>query len=80
MAGGLFFRIKNWISKESVKASDLNAEFNNIIDNLKPDKFDDYSLDVTQMQEVANPGATGSESLPTTLAGEIQRLRFAIKG
>lgn len=40
---------------------------------------DDYAVDNTQMQSTADPGEVGSESRPTTLAGELERLRFALK-
>lgn len=43
-----------------------------------PRLLDDFSTDVTQMQSAADPGEVGTESLPTNLAGELQRLRFAI--
>ena len=40
---------------------------------------DDYSVDNTQMQSTTDPGEVGTESKPTTLAGELERLRFAVK-
>ena len=53
MAGGLFSRIKTWIKDEVIKASDLNAEFNNIITNLQPTKIDDYSAEENYIIEEA---------------------------
>jgi microcystin-dependent protein len=41
--------------------------------------MDDYSVNVAQMQYATDPGEPGSESLATSLAGEIERLRFIIK-
>lgn len=78
MAGGLFPRIKTWVSTEDVVFSDLNGEFDNIINNLVPLMIDGYSVNVAQMQVTADPGAVGSESLATTLGGELARLRFLI--
>ena len=40
--------------------------------------MDDYSASVAQMQSQTDPGESGSESQPTTLAGELERLRFAL--
>lgn len=78
MSGALFARIKNWGSTDSLTAADLNAEFDNILTNFKPQMMDAYSANVTQMQVQTNPGAVGTESLPTSLAGEVERLRFQL--
>lgn len=75
----VFSRIKSWVSNEVLTASDLNAEFNNLLNNTIPASIEDYSADVSTMQSVADPGGVGTESLATTLAGELTRLRFAIK-
>jgi hypothetical protein len=40
-----------------------------------PGGLDDYSTNVGQMQSVVDPGEVGTESLPTDLAGELQRIR-----
>ena len=78
MAGGLFSRLKIWVKGEKLKFSDLNGEFNNVIQNLLPAKIDDYSVNVSQMQTQTNPGGVGSESLATSLAGELERIRYSI--
>lgn len=75
---GNWSRVKTWISKEKLLFSDLNAEFDNVISNQEPLKFDDYSTNVTQMQQQTTPGGLGSESLATTLAGELERIRYVI--
>lgn len=77
--GALFSRVKTWVSAEDVTYSDLNAEFDNILNNLTAANVDDYSANVSQMQTTADPGEVGTESLATTLAGELTRLRFMIK-
>lgn len=56
-----------------------NADHQNHIDNLEPDKTDDWSQDVTQMRLMTNPGGEGSESLATSLAGELQRIRYILQ-
>lgn len=78
MAGSLLPRVKTWSSTEDVTASDLNAEFNNVLTADQPLYVDDYSTDVTQMQVTTDPGEVGTESKATTLAGELARLRFMI--
>lgn len=59
-------------------ANIYNTDHQNHIDNGVPDQFDDYSASVAQMQSTVDPGEVGSESQATTLAGELQRLRFII--
>ena len=56
-----------------------NADHQNHIDNHTPTGCDDYSSNIGQMQSSVDPGELGSESLPTSLAGELERLRFALK-
>jgi hypothetical protein len=76
--GANFPRIKVWVSTEDVVYSDLNAEFDNVLNNLTAANVDDYSANVSQMQSTADPGEVGSESLATSVAGELQRLRHLI--
>lgn len=59
-------------------AAIYNADHQNHIDNHIPNQMDDYSSTVGQMQTQTDPGESGSESQPTTLAGELERLRYAI--
>lgn len=40
--------------------------------------MDDYSSSVAQMQSATDPLEVGSESQATSLAGELERLRFVI--
>ena len=75
---GLYSRVKNWVDNETLTHSDLNAEFDNQITNHIPTMMDDYSATVGQMQTQTDPGEVGSESQPTNLAAELERLRFAI--
>ena len=51
-AGATFSRAKDWVDQEVLTAADLNAEFNNILNNLDPAGIDDYSLSLSQMQSV----------------------------
>lgn len=79
MAGGLWNRLKVWGKKETVQSSDLNAEFDNVRANARPDKIDDYSATVSQMQTLFNPGGIGTENQPTSTAEELGALRYLIK-
>lgn len=76
--GATFTRIKNWV-KETLSHEDLNKEIDNILENLDPQGVGDYSENAAQMKLVTDPGTEGSESLPTSLAGEIERLRFMVQ-
>lgn len=60
-------------------ASIYNADHQNHIDNQTMQMTDDYSANVSQMQATTSPGGVGTESLATSLAGEIERLRHVIK-
>lgn len=60
-------------------AAIYNADHQNHIDNQTPQMTDDYSTNQAQMQSAVDPGEVGTESLPTSLAGELERLRFAVQ-
>lgn len=64
---------------ESIDETKYNADHQNHIDNHIPEMMDDYSGNATEMQSETDPGESGSESLPTSLAGELERLRYAIR-
>lgn len=55
-----------------------NGDHQNHINFATPAGLDDYSTNVSEMQTQADPGEQSTESLPTSLAGELARLRFAI--
>jgi hypothetical protein len=76
---GILSRVKTWAAGETLTASDLNAEFDNILNNLDPDNVEDASANATAMQAVADPYPGASESLATDLRGEIQRIRYQLK-
>lgn len=63
----------------TLTAAIYNADHQSHIDNQTAQMTDDYSVDTPQMRSTADPGEVGTESRPTTLAGELERLRFAIK-
>ena len=79
MGGATFNRLHVWGTNDDVLASDLNGEFNNILNNLNPAGLDGYEDTVTQMQIQTSPGGLGTESLAASLGGEIERLRFVLQ-
>lgn len=74
----LFSRIKNWGATDVLTASDLNAEFNNILTNFTPAMMGSYSFNVAQMQIQTAPGGVGTENLAAALSGELERLRYQL--
>jgi|TARA_Y100000310_G_scaffold231529_2_gene234123 hypothetical protein len=62
----------------TLTANIYNADHQNHIDNHDPEKMDDYAPDNATFQTMTDPYPASSESLPTTLAGEIERIRYQI--
>lgn len=75
--GATFPRLKTWIA-ETLYATDLNAEFNNILTNLTPAGVDDQSTNDAAMQATADPYPAAAIDKPTDLKGELERLRYVI--
>jgi hypothetical protein len=73
-----YSRVKTWSSGETLTASDLNAEFNNILTNGTTAGLDDYSATATEMRAVTDPYPAASESLATSLQGELERMRYQL--
>lgn len=80
--GANFGRVKTWV-KERLTFAALNAEFNNILNNFTPSGMDDYSSTVSEMRTITDPapysGGVQVESAPTSLAGELARIRYVLK-
>ena len=77
--GATFSRVKTWLAAQTLTAADLNAEFDNILNNLIPAGVDDESASDVAMQATADPYPGSAISKPTSLTGELQRLRYMIK-
>lgn len=75
--GATFSRLKTW-GAEVLKYLDLNAEFDNILNNMTPAGIDDLSSNAAAMQGTQDPYPGGTASAPTSLAGELQRLRYLL--
>jgi len=56
-------------------ATIYNGDNENHITNHTPAGLDDLSASVGAMQSTTDPGEVGSESLATSIEGEIQRIR-----
>jgi hypothetical protein len=76
--GGTWSRIKSWATGETLTASDLNAEFNNVISNATPTGTDDHSSTTGQMDTTSDPYPGSSQTQATSLAGELEQLRYVI--
>lgn len=63
----------------TLTAAIYNSDHQNHINNHVPDQMDDWSSSVAQMQTTTDPGEVASESQPTSLSGEIERIRHIIK-
>lgn len=77
MPGSIFNRVKTWIS-ETITAADLNAEFDNILDNLDTEGLGGYSANEVEMQQQVDPGEPGSPNLAVSVADELAHLRHQI--
>lgn len=62
----------------TLTAAIYNADHENHISNAIPTAHDDYSATQGQMRSQTDPGESGAESQATSLAGELERLRYAI--
>lgn len=68
---------------EIITHTKYNADHQNHIDNNIPSSIDDYAADLATFRLQTSPGGVGTESLPGSLAGELERLRYilaSIKG
>lgn len=77
----LYSRVKTWVTGEVLTSTDLNAEFDNILNNSKSSSMVGASGEpATQagMQTNVDPGEVGTESLPSSIQDELYRLRFSL--
>lgn len=75
---GLYSLVATRVTGENITAVKYNADHQNHIDQQIPSMTDDYSASVAQMQSQTDPGELGTESQATSLAGELERLRYAL--
>lgn len=70
---------RTYVDGDILSASDYVADHQQHIDNQTPQGTDDYSASVTQMRTTTDSGDVNSESLPTSLGGELERIRFVLR-
>jgi len=70
---------KTYVTGEVLTAADLNSSDVTHVNHNIPEDTDDYSVNAAEMQSTVDPYPASSESLPTSLAGELERLRYQIK-
>ena len=63
----------------TLTADIYNTDHQNHITNADAANLGGHSANATQMQATADPGEVSSESLASSIADELERLRFAIK-
>lgn len=56
-----------------------NADISGLASAMTPANINDLSESVSEMRSNTNPGGVGTESQATSLAGEIERIRYIIK-
>src|SRR3972149_8215309 len=78
MAGN-YSKIKTVVTGEVITAPDRNSEHDNHITNMTPAGVDDYSVSLSEMRVDADPYPADVESLPSSLAGELGRLRHQVR-
>jgi hypothetical protein len=71
---GLYAPYKVYTPGEVLTAADLNATDQNHITNQVPQMTDDYQLDLAQKRVQTDPAS----GLATSLAGELEQLRYAL--
>ena len=59
-------------------AAIYNTDHQNHIDNLIPSMIDDQSANLAAMQSQVDPYPGGAASLSTSLAGELERIRYQL--
>lgn len=69
---------KTYAEHEVLLHADLNSSFQRTVDANSATCVDDYSTSTTQMRATADPYPGSAESLATTLAGELERIRYQL--
>lgn len=67
------------VDDDLITAALWNTEFENLYDNFNPAGIDDYSASDAEMQTETDPYPGGTVSRPTSLQGELERMRYLIK-
>jgi len=79
MSVGLYTLLRTYVDGQVLGASDYVGDHQQHITNQNPLSTGAYSDTASQMSLVTDTGDSGTPSLAGSLAGELERLRFAIK-
>lgn len=79
MGAGNYSLVATVVTGDTITASERNSEHTNHINNHDFPGLDDYSSNASQMQTATDPYPASSESLATSGAGEVERIRYQIK-
>lgn len=78
-SGGNCSVFRTWVVGDSLTSGDLNSSFTTVgVTNVTQACIDGISDSVANMQGTASPWSSTTESLATSGAGELQRLRYVI--
>lgn len=66
------------VDGDIVLAADITTSNSETVNFLTPDTINDYSDDLTQMQETKDPYPGGAPSTPATLAEELRVMRYLL--
>lgn len=75
---GNYSKVLTVTTGQVITASERNNEHDNHISNATPDGIDDASSTLTEMRIETDPYPASSESLSTSLKGELERLRYQV--
>jgi hypothetical protein len=78
MAGGLYSRLFTRPTGGTISGPNDDSEYDNIISNALPAKFDDYSATTGQMDSTKDPYPGSVQSLATSLAEELEHIRWVL--
>jgi len=71
---------RTWVPGDFLTASDLVSSFTTTgVTNMTPQCLDDYAVDLTQFRLFTDPYPASVASLPTSTAGELERIRFMLR-
>src|SRR6266478_5911902 len=76
---GNYTLINTYVDGSILTTSKYAADHQNHITNQNPTGTSSHASSIPDMQLSTDPGDVGSESLPGSLAQEIERIRFVIK-
>jgi hypothetical protein len=77
LTGGLWTIVPRFPG-EILTADKYNVDRQVMVDNAVPAMIDDHSATLAQMQATTDPAPGGAPALATSLAGELERIRYVL--